>query len=77
MKTLFQLLLKLYLNSGDKEVDSFVIPSQLLYAVWSFVDYMAGYTQQDAHEFLIAFLNGLGAQLQVNSSLQDDFHKVG
>lgn len=41
-----------------------VIPSHLLYAMWSFVDYLAGYTQQDAHEFLIAFLNSMDCQIR-------------
>eukprot|EP01039_Chlorochromonas_danica_P006457 gene6457-7121_t len=36
-----------------------LIPSDLLYSFWKTVDYMAGYVQQDAHEFLIAFLNCL------------------
>lgn len=35
-----------------------------MYAIWNFVDYMAGYAQQDAHEFLIAFLHSLDHQLQ-------------
>lgn len=38
---------------------------------------MAGYTQQDAHEFLIAFLNSLGAQLHsIEDSSQNNFQKV-
>lgn len=48
--------------------DPVIIPSNLLFAIWNFVDYMAGYAQQDAHEFLIAFLNSLDQQLQVNSA---------
>lgn len=40
-----------------------VIPSDLLFALWTTVDYMAGYSQQDAHEFLIAFLNCMEMQL--------------
>eukprot|EP00596_Hydrurales_sp_CCMP1899_P010058 CAMPEP_0119052438 /NCGR_PEP_ID=MMETSP1177-20130426/73740_1 /TAXON_ID=2985 /ORGANISM="Ochromonas sp, Strain CCMP1899" /LENGTH=584 /DNA_ID=CAMNT_0007032011 /DNA_START=405 /DNA_END=2159 /DNA_ORIENTATION=- len=41
-----------------------IIPSNLLYSVWSHADYMAGYDQQDAHEFLIALLDGLGTHLE-------------
>jgi ubiquitin carboxyl-terminal hydrolase 22/27/51 len=33
--------------------------SELLCAVWQHSDYLAGYEQQDAHEFLISLLNGL------------------
>jgi hypothetical protein len=43
---------------------SSIIPSNLLYSVWSHADYMAGYDQQDAHEFLIALLDGLGTHLE-------------
>ena len=40
-----------------------IVPANLLYAVWNFADHMAGYDQQDAHEFLIALLDGLGTHL--------------
>ena len=40
----------------------------MLYAVWSELDYMAGYQQHDSHEFLIAFLDGLDKHLRVNHS---------
>lgn len=65
-------------QSGDDARDPVVVPSQLLYAIWSFVDYMAGYSQQDAHEFLIAFLNSLAAQLDgTNDSLRrNNFSEV-
>lgn len=43
-----------------------LIPAHLLYAVWSELDYMAGYQQQDAHEFLIAFLDGLDKHLKLH-----------
>jgi hypothetical protein len=36
----------------------------LLYAVWSYARHLASYDQQDAHEFLLALLDGLGAHLQ-------------
>lgn len=48
-------------NSGNE--NGLVIPSDLLFALWTSVDYMAGYSQQDAHEFLIAFLSYLEMQL--------------
>ena len=44
----------------------YLIPAHLLYAVWNELDYMAGYQQQDAHEFLIAFLDGLDKHLKLN-----------
>jgi ubiquitin carboxyl-terminal hydrolase 22/27/51 len=40
-----------------------IVPANLLYAVWNYADHMAGYDQQDAHEFLIALLDGLGTHL--------------
>jgi uncharacterized UBP type Zn finger protein len=42
------------------------------------VDYVAGYAQQDAHEFLIAFLNSLDCQLRAaGESLEiDDFTEI-
>ena len=46
-----------------------VIPANLLYAVWNYVDYLVGYTQQDAHEFLIAFLGSLDAQLRSSKQM--------
>lgn len=65
-------------QSGDETREPVVVPSQLLYAIWSFVDYMAGYSQQDAHEFLIAFLNSLAAQLDGANGCRDanNFSKV-
>lgn len=69
---------RLYGHSGDDTREPVVVPSQLLYAIWSFVDYMAGYSQQDAHEFLIAFLNSLAAQLDGanDSSGANNFSEV-
>lgn len=31
--------------------------------MWKYADYLAGYEQQDAHEFLIALLGGLQAHI--------------
>ena len=42
-----------------------VVPSNLLYSVWTFADQMAGYEQQDAHEFFIALLDGVETHLQL------------
>jgi len=44
-----------------------LVPANLLYAVWMHANHMAGYEQQDAHEFLIAILDGIGKH-------QDLFH---
>ena len=41
-----------------------VVPSNLLFSVWNHANYMAGYEQQDAHEFLIALLDGLSVHLE-------------
>ena len=41
-----------------------LVPSSLLYAVWSYARHLASYDQQDAHEFLLALLDGLGSHLQ-------------
>lgn len=41
-----------------------LVPSSLLFAVWSYARHLASYEQQDAHEFLLALLDGLGAHLQ-------------
>lgn len=40
-------------------VDEIITPSELLYTMWTSIGYMAGYRQQDSHEFLIAFLDVL------------------
>jgi uncharacterized UBP type Zn finger protein len=55
-------------HSRDDQEDEYITPSSLLYAIWIFVDYMAGYAQQDAHEFLIAFLNTMDMQLSQTSN---------
>jgi ubiquitin carboxyl-terminal hydrolase 22/27/51 len=38
-------------------------PHKLLYAVWQHSKHLAGYSQQDAHEFLIALLDGMCVHL--------------
>jgi uncharacterized UBP type Zn finger protein len=45
-----------------------VIPSSLLYAIWNLIDYMVGYAQQDAHEFLLALLNGIECQIAIENT---------
>ena len=62
-------------SSATQDV-SVVTPSNLLYAMWNFVDYMAGYAQQDAHEFLIAFLSSIDAQLSNKCDEIESFSKV-
>lgn len=34
-------------------------PHHMLYSIWKYANYFAGYEQQDAHEFLISSLNGI------------------
>lgn len=43
---------------------SIVVPSQLLYSIWKHCNYVAGYHQQDAHELLIALLDGWESQIK-------------
>ena len=38
-------------------------PHKLLYAVWQHSKHLAGYSQQDAHEFFIALLDGMHTHL--------------
>ena len=49
-----------------------LVPSKLLYSVWAFADHMAGYEQQDAHEFFIAFLDGIETHLKLYHPLASD-----
>lgn len=53
---------KTIIRACDGE-DGALIPSNLLFSVWNYVDYLVGYAQQDAHEFLIALITCLEAQL--------------
>ena len=39
-------------------------PHHLLHSVWTHAHHLAGYEQQDAHEFFIAFLNGMHMHCQ-------------
>ena len=43
-----------------------IVPSQLLYAVWKHAEYVAGYEQKDAHEFLMAILDGLSTHFEAH-----------
>lgn len=49
--------------------DEVVVPSDLLHAVWNNALHLAGYEQQDAHEFFIALLDGLESHI-------DQFHSL-
>lgn len=42
--------------SGDSHP---MCPHSVLVAMWKYADYLAGYEQQDAHEFLMGALNGV------------------
>ena len=46
--------------------NSSLAPSGLLHALWAQFNYMAAYEQQDAHEFLVALLDGLSTHLHRN-----------
>ena len=54
--------------SGDAEP---FVPHHFLFAVWSFADRLAGYEQQDAHEFFITVLDGIHTSCKgLNSSVR-------
>lgn len=55
----------MFFNCREDSVET-IVPANLLHAVWNELDYLAGYQQQDAHEFLIAFLDGLDQHLKLN-----------
>ncbi len=42
-----------------------IVPAYLLYSIWTYAEYVAGYDQQDAHEFLIALIDGLDTHLRM------------
>eukprot|EP00606_Chrysophyceae_sp_TOSAG23-5_P000787 GSChrysophyteH2.ASY1.ANO1.1574.1 assembled CDS len=66
-------------GSSKRNGDNFpaLVPSNLLFSVWNYANYMAGYEQQDAHEFLIAFLDGLETHLRQNHSHRHSYHDLG
>jgi ubiquitin carboxyl-terminal hydrolase 22/27/51 len=51
----------------QNEDNNSVVPAPLLYAIWNLIDYMVGYAQQDAHEFLLALLNGVECQIKIEN----------
>lgn len=74
--TFFAIVTIITTRSNPELREAVIIPSHLLYAIWNFVDYMAGYAQQDAHEFLIAFLNSLDHQLNIPNDTENLFKEV-
>jgi uncharacterized UBP type Zn finger protein len=44
---------------SEPEASVPIVPHELLYSVWRYANHLAGYDQQDAHEFFISFLDGL------------------
>jgi ubiquitin carboxyl-terminal hydrolase 22/27/51 len=53
-------------------------PHKLLYAVWQHSKHLAGYAQQDAHEFFIALLDGMHTHLGGKGGLSCDciIHRI-
>jgi len=47
-----------------------IVPSNLLYSIWNEMEFIAGYRQQDAHEFILALLEGLERHLKVNHNIE-------
>jgi ubiquitin carboxyl-terminal hydrolase 22/27/51 len=64
LSKLYSRLEDCYDASKIEAVSSVALPANLLMAVWMNSNYMAGYDQQDAHEFFIALLDGLGSHLE-------------
>jgi ubiquitin carboxyl-terminal hydrolase 22/27/51 len=58
-----------YDHSKTEVTSSVALPSNLLFAVWMHANHMAGYDQQDAHEFFISLLDGLGSHLEKYHSI--------
>ena len=56
-------------NAGERTQLS---PHKLLYAVWQHSKHLAGYSQQDAHEFFIALLDGMHTHLGGKGGLSCD-----
>lgn len=46
-----------------------VVPHRMLYATWKFADRLAGYEQQDAHEFLMVILDALALHTSNKTSV--------
>jgi ubiquitin C-terminal hydrolase len=57
----FSILSRPQFYSGDTRPFS---PHQLLHSVWTHAHQLAGYDQQDAHEFFIEFINGMHEHCQ-------------
>lgn len=60
--------------SGKRSIH---IPFHLLYQVWTAMKHLAGYEQQDAHEFFIAALNSLHKNCVENDQECIDLNKQG
>ncbi|KAJ1408109.1 hypothetical protein B484DRAFT_483048 [Ochromonadaceae sp. CCMP2298] len=61
---------KLCLEAAREDGLSVLTPSNLLYATWQESSSIAGYHQQDAHEFLIAFLDGVDKHARQYHSME-------
>jgi uncharacterized UBP type Zn finger protein len=68
-------------NAHEKSLPPPLVPTDLLYAIWAQFEYMAAYQQQDAHEFLVALLDGISTHMHkhhgVNCTVLQHFMPVG
>ncbi|KAJ8607408.1 hypothetical protein CTAYLR_009947 [Chrysophaeum taylorii] len=52
----------------DEKADDAVVPHRMLYATWKVADRLAGYEQQDAHEFLMVLLDALAKRVDAGKN---------
>lgn len=45
-----------------------IVPHQLLYSMWQHAQHLAGYDQQDAHEFFMGLLDGIHSFTHCNGT---------
>ncbi|CAL1286053.1 unnamed protein product [Larinioides sclopetarius] len=68
---MFNIFQEFYSGQSDPH-----IPYKLVYLIWKHAEYLIGFDQQDAHEFLIAILDGLHAHCQNKETDEKLYHTV-
>lgn len=56
----------MFTPSDGKNGEDSVVPNRLLYSMWQHAHHLAGYEQQDAHEFLMSLLDGIHSYTHLN-----------
>jgi ubiquitin carboxyl-terminal hydrolase 22/27/51 len=64
-----------YMCGDDCALDP-VVPHRMLYATWKLADHMAGYDQQDAHEFLMVLLDGMAQNARMTAPSGSFVHEA-